>query len=135
MAIQLADGRVITGKTSNLLDAASAATINALKAMADIPKETKLISPDILKPVSNLKIKRLGNKSPRLHLDEVLIALSICAVQDKVARKALGCLDKLTHCDAHSTVILSPADESTLKKLGVQLTCEPQYQTTALYHE
>ena len=135
VAIQLADGRVITGKTSNLLDAASAATINALKAMADIPKETKLISPDILKPVSNLKIKRLGNKSPRLHLDEVLIALSICAVQDKVARKALGCLDKLTHCDAHSTVILSPADESTLKKLGVQLTCEPQYQTAALYQE
>ena len=133
VAIQLSDGRVITGKTSNLLDAPAAATINALKAMADIPKETKLISPEILKPVSNLKIKRLGNKSPRLHLDEVLIALSICAVQDKVARKALGCLDKLVHCDAHSTVIPSPADESTLKKLGVQLTCEPQYQTKALY--
>ena len=135
VAIQLADVSVITGKTSSLLDAASAATINALKAMAGIPKETKLISPEILKPVSNLKIKRLGYKSPRLHLDEVLITLSICAVTDKVARKALGCLDKLAHCDAHSTVILSPADESTLKKLGVQLTCEPQYQTTALYQE
>ena len=134
VAIQLPDGRVITGKTSNLLGAVSAATINALKALADIPKETKLISPEILKPVSNLKIKRLGNKNPRLHLDEVLIALSICAVTDKVARKALGCLDKLHHCDAHSTVILSPADESTLKKLGVQLTCEPKYQTKALYH-
>ncbi len=134
VAIQLPDGRIITGKTSNLLGAVSAATINALKALADIPKETKLISPDILKPVSNLKIKRLGNKNPRLHLDEVLIALSICAVHDKVARKALGCLEKLAHCDAHSTVILSPADESTLKKLGVQLTCEPQYQTKALYH-
>ena len=134
VAIQLPDGRVITGKTSNLLGAVSAATINALKALADIPKETKLISPEILKPVSNLKIKRLGNKNPRLHLDELLIALSICAVNDKVARKALGCLDKLRHCDAHSTVILSPADESTLKKLGVQLTCEPKYQTKALYH-
>ena len=134
VAIQLPDGRIITGKTSNLLGAVSAATINALKALADIPKETKLISPEILKPVSNLKIKRLGNKNPRLHLDEVLIALSICAVNDKVARKALGCLDKLRHCDAHSTVILSPADESTLKKLGVQLTCEPKYQTKALYH-
>ena len=134
VAIQLPDGRVVTGKTSNLLGAVSAATINALKALADIPKETKLISPEILKPVSNLKIKRLGNKNPRLHLDELLIALSICAVNDKVARKALGCLDKLRHCDAHSTVILSPADESTLKKLGVQLTCEPKYQTKALYH-
>ena len=134
VAIQLPDGRIITGKTSNLLGAVSAATINALKALADIPKETKLISPDILKPVSNLKIKRLGNKNPRLHLDEVLIALSICAVHDKVARKALGCLEKLAHCDAHSTVILSPTDESTLKKLGIQLTCEPQYQTKALYH-
>ncbi len=134
VAIQLPDGRVITGKTSNLLGAVSAAVINALKALADIPKETKLISPEILKPVSNLKIKRLGNKNPRLHLDELLIALSICAVNDKVARKALGCLDKLRHCDAHSTVILSPADESTLKKLGVQLTCEPKYQTKALYH-
>ena len=134
VAIQLGDGRVITGKTSNLLGAVSAAIINALKALADIPRETKLISPDILKPVSNLKIKRLGNKNPRLHLDELLITLSICAVHDKVARKALGCLDKLNHCDAHSTVILSPADESTLKKLGVQLTCEPQYQTKKLYH-
>ena len=134
MAIELPDGRVISGKTSSLLGAVSATVINALKALADIPKETKLISPEILKPVSNLKIKRLGNKNPRLHLDEVLIALSICAVSDKVARKALGCLDKLAHCDAHSTVILSPADESTLKKLGVQLTCEPQYQTKALYH-
>ncbi len=134
VAIQLPDGRVITGKTSNFLGAVSAAVINALKALADIPKETKLISPEILKPVSNLKIKRLGNKNPRLHLDELLIALSICAVTDKVARKALGCLDKLRHCDAHSTVILSPADESTLKKLGVQLTCEPKYQTKALYH-
>ena len=135
VAIQLPDGRVITGKTSSLLGAVSAATINALKALAGIPRETKLISPEILKPVSNLKIKRLGYQNPRLHLDEVLIALSICAVQDKVARKALGCLDKLAHCDAHSTVILSPADESTLKKLGVQLTCEPQFQTKALYHE
>ncbi len=134
VAIQLPDGRVITGKTSNFLGAVSAAVINALKALADIPKETKLISPEILKPVSNLKIKRLGNKNPRLHLDELLIALSICAVTDKVARKALGCLDKLRHCDAHSTVILSPADESTLKKLGVLLTCEPKYQTKALYH-
>ena len=134
VAIQLPDGRVITGKTSNFLGAVSAAVINALKALADIPKETKLISPEILKPVSNLKIKRLGNKNPRLHLDELLIALSICAVTDKVARKALDCLDKLRHCDAHSTVILSPADESTLKKLGVQLTCEPKYQTKALYH-
>ena len=134
VALQLADGRIITGKTSSLLGAVSAVIINAIKAMADIPQETKLISPEILKPVSNLKVKRLGNKNPRLHLDEVLIALSICAVSDKLARRALNCLDKLCHCDAHSTVILSQNDESVLKKLGVQMTCEPQYQTKKLYH-
>ena len=134
VALELSDGRIVTGKTSNLLGAVAAATLNALKVLADIPKETKLISPDILKPVSNLKTKRLGNHNPRLHLDEVLIALSICAVSDKTARRALNCLDKLQHCEAHSTVILSPVDESTLKKLGVQMTCEPQYQTKKLYH-
>ena len=134
VALQLLDGRVITGKTSSLLGAVSAAVINALKALADIPRETKLISPDILKPVSNLKVKRLGNHNPRLHLDEVLIALSICAVHDKTARRALDCLGQLRNCDAHSTVILSPVDETVLKKLGVQMSCEPRYQTKKLYH-
>jgi len=132
--LQLHDGRVVTGKTSKLLGAVSAMVLNALKALADIPKEVDLISPDILAPVSALKLERLGNRNPRLHLDEVLIALSICAVHEEPARRALDCLEGLRRCDAHSTVILSQTDESMLKKLGVELTCEPAYQTKKLYH-
>ncbi len=134
VAIQLANGKVITGKTSQLLGAASAALINALKELAGIPKDVKLISPEILAPVSALKIERLGNQNPRLHPDEVLIALSICAVTDDTARRALDCLGQLHNCEAHATVILSQTDESILKKLGLQVTCEPQYQTKRLYH-
>ena len=133
-ALQLLDGRVVTGKTSKLLGAASAMLLNALKAMAGIPKGVDLISPEILAPVSALKLEKLGNQNPRLHLDEVLIALSICAVHDKTARAALDCLEGLRHCNAHSTVILSQNDESMLKKLGVEMTCEPAYQTKKLYH-
>ena len=134
VAIQLANGKIITGKTSQLLGAASAALINALKELAGIPKEIKLISPEILAPVSALKIERLGNQNPRLHPDEVLIALSICAVSDDTARRALDCLGQLRNCEAHATVILSQMDETILKKLGLQLTCEPQYQTKRLFH-
>ena len=87
--------------------------LNALKTLADIPKETRLISPDILEPVSTLKIERLGNHNPRLHPDEVLIALSICAVGDETARRALECLPELRHCEAHSSVILAQNDLNT----------------------
>ena len=134
VALQLQDGRIVTGKTTKLLGAVSAMLINALKALAGIPKETKLISPEILEPVSALKIERLGNHNPRLHPDEVLIALSICAVADETAHRALDCLGQLQSCEAHSTVILSQADETLLKKLGIQMTCEPKYQTKKLYH-
>ncbi len=134
VALQLPNGKVVTGKTSKLLGAVSAMLLNALKELAGIDRETDLISPEILAPVSTLKIERLGNQNPRLHLDEVLIALSICAVHDATARRALDCLGKLRWCDAHSTVILSQVDESVLQKLGVQMTCEPSYQTKKLYH-
>ena len=135
MAIELTDGRVVTGKTSKLLGAVSAAVLNALKALAGIDKTQDLISPEILAPVSALKVERLGNHNPRLHLDEVLIALAISAVTSDVARHALNELDKLRHCEAHSTVILAQVDESVLKKLGVQMTCEPKYQTKKLFHK
>ena len=134
VAIQLADGRVVTGKTSQLLGSASAVLLNSLKALAGIPQHTKLISPEILEPVAALKIERLGNQNPRLHPDEVLIALSICAVNDEKAHRALECLGQLRNCEAHSSVILSQVDENTLKKLGLNLTCEPQYQTKRLFH-
>ena len=134
VALCLHDGRIVTGKTSKLLGAVSAMLLNALKAMANIPKDVDLISPEILEPVSALKVERLGNQNPRLHLDEVLIALSICAVHEENARRALDHLSGLRWCDAHSTVILSQTDESVLQKLGVQMTCEPAYQTKRLYH-
>ena len=134
VALELQDGRIITGKTSQLLGSVSAMLLNALKALADIPAETKLISPAILEPVSALKIERLGNHNPRLHLDEVLIALSICAATDETARRALECLSQLHNCEAHSSVILAQNDVNTLKKLGIQMTCEPRYQTKKLYH-
>lgn len=134
VALELRDGRIVTGKTSKLLGSVSAMLLNALKLLAGIPKETKLISPEILEPVSALKIERLGNHNPRLHLDEVLIALSICAVNDATARHALEMLPELHNCEAHSSVILAQSDLNTLKKLGIQMTCEPRYQTKKLYH-
>ncbi|MBQ9802156.1 MAG: DUF1846 domain-containing protein [Clostridia bacterium] len=134
VALQLRDGRIVTGKTSKILGATSAMLLNALKALAGIPKEVDLISPEILAPVSALKVKQLGDQNPRLYLDEVLIALSICAVHEETARRALDCLKQLKWCDAHSTVILPQIDEDVLKKLGIQMSCEPAYQTKKLYH-
>jgi len=133
-AIQLNDGRIITGKTSDLLGASSAMLLNALKALADIPDEVLLISPEIIEPVQELKIKHLGNHNPRLHTDEVLVALSICAVTNPTAKRALMQLDHLRGADMHSSVILSQVDENVMKKLGINLTCEPKYQTKKLYH-
>ena len=134
VAIELNDGRIITGKTSSLLGSSSAALLNALKALADIDDETLLISPEVIEPIQKLKINHMGNNNPRLHTDEILIALSICAVTDPIAAKALAQLPQLKKTEAHSTVILSRVDENVFKKLGINLTCEPQYQTKKLYH-
>ncbi|MCQ2385580.1 MAG: DUF1846 domain-containing protein, partial [Clostridia bacterium] len=131
-AIELNDGRIVTGKTTSLLGATSAMLLNALKVLAGIPDEKHLISPEIIGPIQTLKTKHLGNHNPRLHTDEVLVALSICAVTDPLAALALEQLDKLSGTEAHSSVILAPVDENVLKKLGVNMTCEPQYQTKKL---
>ncbi len=133
-AMELPDGRIITGKTSSLLGAASALILNALKELAGIDDSVQLISPDIIQPVQHLKVDHLGNHNPRLHIDEVLIALAISAVSDKTAAKALEQLDNLKTCEAHSSVILSMTDARTFKKLGVNITCEPKYQVKKLYH-
>ena len=133
-AIELDDGRIITGKTTSLLGASSAMLLNALKALAGIKKDVYLISPEVIEPIQELKIQHLGNNNPRLHTDEVLIALSVCAVTDPNARLALDQLKKLFGCEMHSSVILSQVDEKLLKKLGINLTCEPAYQTKKLYH-
>ncbi len=133
VAIQLPSGETVTGKTSRLLGAASAAILNALKAMAQIDDSVDLISPDILEPITNLKVKALGSRNPRLHPNEILIALSICAVNDPVAKKAQDQLAALRGCEMHSSVILSDGDVHTLKKLGLNLTSEPAYESKRLY--
>ncbi len=134
-AIELPDGQIATGKTSPLLGASSAALLNALKILAGIPDDHALMSHTIIEPISHLKVDHLGNHNPRLHIDELLIALSICAVTSPEAELAMEQLHKLRSCDAHSTVILSEDDTKTFKKLGINLTCEPQYQTKKLYHK
>lgn len=134
-AIELPDGRIITGKTSSLLGASSAMLLNALKTLAGIDDEIQLISPTTIGPIQDLKVKHLGNHNPRLHTDEVLIALSICAAQDEKARRAMEQLQKLQGTEVHSSVILSHVDINVFRKLGVNLTCEPNYQTQKLYHQ
>lgn len=135
IAIQLRDGRIITGKTSNLLGACSAALLNAVKALGNINKETFLISPKVIEPIQALKVNILGNRNPRLHSDEVLIALTISAAADKTAQLAKEKLSLLSGCEAHSTVILAQVDEDIFRKLGINITCEPRYQTKKLYHK
>ncbi len=134
VAIELADGRIVTGKTSSLLGASAAALINAIKTLAGIDHDTKIIPPEVIGPVQELKIKYMGNHNPRLHTDEVLIALSFSAITNKDAAKAFEMLPLLKNCDAHATVILSHVDENVFSKLGVRVTCEPTYQTKKLYH-
>ena len=123
-AIQLTDGRIVTGATSSLLGASSAALLNALKAITGIDDAIHLMSPDVIEPLQSLKTNHLGSKNPRLHTDETLIALSICAANDKVAKKALEGLNDLKGAEAHTTVLLSQIDENTFKKLGINLTSE-----------
>lgn len=133
-AIQLEDGKIITGKTSSLLGASSSMLLNVLKELGGIPDDIDLLSPTIIEPIQRMKTEMLGNHNPRLHTDEVLIALSICAATNSTAKKALDQVSKLKGLDAHSTVILSRVDEQTFRKLGVNLTNEPKYQTKKLYH-
>ena len=133
-AIELCDGRIVTGKTSSLLGASSAVLINAIKVLAGIDKEIDIISHEVLEPVQKLKVENLGNHNPRLHTDEVLIALAITAASSETARRAMDSLKELQGAELHSSVILSPVDVATFRKLGVNLTCEPVYQTKKLFH-
>ncbi|MBR1765009.1 MAG: DUF1846 domain-containing protein [Ruminococcus sp.] len=126
-AMELPDGTIITGRTSNLLGAASALLLNALKYFGNIDDEVLLMSPEVIEPIADLKINHLGNNNPRLHTDETLIALSICAATDENAATAMKQIAKLRGCEVHSTVILSPVDERTFKRLGVNVTCEPKF--------
>ncbi|MBO5104312.1 MAG: DUF1846 family protein, partial [Ruminococcus sp.] len=127
-AMELPDGTILTGRTSDMLGASSALLLNALKYFGGISDDVLMMSPHVIEPIQNLKVQHLGNNNPRLHTDETLIALSICATTDENAKKAMEQISKLRGCEVHSTVILSAVDERIFKRLGVNLTCEPKYQ-------
>jgi uncharacterized protein (UPF0371 family) len=135
VAIQLDNGCIVTGKTTSLLGASAALLLNAMKELGGIHHDMHLISPIIIEPIQALKVNHMGNHNPRLHTDEILIALSICAATNPTAALAMEQLPKLRGCEAHSSVILSRVDENVFQKLGVNITCEPQYQTKKLYHK
>ena len=134
-AMEMQDGTILTGKTSVLLGASSALLLNALKYLAGIDDSVKLIPPAFIEPIMQLKTNTLGDHSSLLHLNELLIALSVAAVTDENARKALAKVPELKGLEVHSSVILSQIDEGVFKKLGINLTCEPHYESKKLYHK
>ena len=132
-ALQLPDGRIITGKASNLMSACSSCVLNAIKAIAGIDDSLTLISPIILEPILNLKIDILGSRSSVLKVDDVLAALSITAATNTLTARAMAALPKLRDCEMHSSCMLHSGDEGTLRKLGVRLTCEAEFPSKDLY--
>ena len=133
-ALELPDGSIVTGKTSNLLGASAALLLNAVKVLGGIPHKQHLISPTSIEPIQKLKVDYLGSSNPRLHTDEILIALSTCAATDKDAKKALEQLPKLKGCQVHTSVMLADVDIKMFKRLGIELTCEPVYEHKGIYH-
>ena len=134
-AMQLDDGRIITGKTSSLLGPSAAMLLNAVKALGGIDDEELLLPPSVIEPVQELKCKYLGNHNPRLHTDEVLVALSVSAATNPHAALAIEQLSKLKGLEAHTTVILSPVDVNVFRRLGINVTHDPKYQTYKLFHK
>ena len=134
-AMVLPDGRVVTGKTSSLLGASASLLLNALKAQGGVSDKLDLISAQVIEPISKLKIESLGHHNPRLHSDEVLIALCISALTNPIAQLAQEQLGSLRGCDAHFSVIISEEDIKLYKRLGIHVTCEPRYEVKKLYHK
>ncbi|MFI3115082.1 MAG: DUF1846 domain-containing protein [Clostridia bacterium] len=135
VAIELHDGTIITGKTSNLFGASSSALLNALKHLANIGREEELLSRIVVETIQKLKTTTLGSTNPRLHTDETLIALSMSAVTNENSKKALEQIDKLKNTEGHSSVIISNVDESLFRKIGVNMSCSPTYEYKKLYHK
>jgi uncharacterized protein (UPF0371 family) len=133
MAIELPDGRMITGKTGEFLGPAAGALLNTLKALAGINKNIDLLSPVVLEPIRSLKLNHFGSENPLLHSDEVLYALSISAATNPTAALAMQQIPKLRGCEAHSSVMLASADRSVYRKLGLNCTSEPNRQGNKLY--
>ena len=134
-AIELDDGTIITGKTTNLLGACSAMLLNALKSLANIDKDMDILSAEVIEPIQKLKVESFVSANPRLHTDEILIALAMSAVTNPAAKSAMEQLPNLRDTDAHATVILSETDTRILKKLGIRVTTEPVYETERLYRK
>ena len=134
-AVELADGTIITGKTSELLGCSAAMLLNALKHLAGIDDHVHLLSPSSIEPIQTLKTNHLGSRNPRLHTDEVLIALSVEAASSKQARAALDQLQNLQDCEVHTTTILGTVDEGIFRNLGMLVTSDAVYQRKQLYHK
>ena len=134
-AIELPDGTIVTGRTTELFGSSSAALLNALKVLAGIPDEIKLISPTVIGPIQTLKTNYMKSLNPRLHTDEMLLALAISAATDENAMHAMEQLSALNGCDVHTTVIVSSVDDNVFKRLGMNITCEPVYERNTLYHK
>ena len=133
-AMVMPNGDVVTGKTSDLLGAASSLLLNALKHQAGIPKKTYIVSDEALVPITHLKTEHLRSRNPRLHSDEMLIALSISSATDELAAKAIDVSDQLQGCDAYFSVIISPTDRKVYRDLGINVCCEPKYERHGYYH-
>ena len=131
--MELHDGRMVTGKTSDLLGACAALLLNALKELAGIPHDRPVISPAAIEPIQTLKTQYLGSKNPRLHTDEVLIALSVSAASDPDAQKALEQLPNLKGCQAHTSVMVGDVDRKQFMKLSVQATFEAKYENNSVF--
>ena len=133
-AMILPDGSVVTGKTSTRLGCASSLLMNALKSVSEIDMDLEIISDDAIEPISKLKTHYLGSKNPRLHTDETLMALSITSATSESASRALAGLGQLRGCDAFFSVIISSTDEEVLRRLGINVCCEPKFERNSLFH-
>ncbi len=133
-AMVLPDGSIVTGKTSDLLGAASSLLLNALKRVAGIDRKTYIVSNEALEPICRLKTDHLHSINPRLHSDETLIALSISSAVNPEAARAIAAMEELRGCDAYFTVIISPTDEKLYRSLGINVCCEPKYERHTFYH-
>ncbi|MBU5454278.1 DUF1846 domain-containing protein [Caproiciproducens sp. MSJ-32] len=134
VALELEDGKIVTGRKSEIMDASAAVILNAIKYLANIADNIHLLSPVILEPIINLKSKTLGIKQASLNCEEILIALSICAATNPTTQVALEKLTSLKDCQAHSTTLISSNDEQTFRRLGIDVTCEPEFESEKLYY-
>ena len=134
VTLELEDGTILTGRSSNLMNASAAAILNGIKYLANISDDMHLLSPAILEPIVNLKTKTLASRTPELSCEEILMALSVSAVTNPTAQAAMDKLPMLKGAQAHSTTILSKTDEQTYRELGIDVTCDPEYPSQNLYY-